>query len=103
RRTAEALGLRMILARMQPITDDGAPTPAPGVSGASLAGGPDGAWVFRREGHFWTVAWDGRTLHLQDLKGFRYLAYLLRHPGREVHALALAAAVAVNRRARAAE
>jgi hypothetical protein len=94
RRTAEALGLRMFLERVQAITHDAARPPAPGMSGAASASRPpDGPSVFRRDGHFWTVAWEGRTLHLQDLKGFRYLAYLLRHPGREIHALALAAAL----------
>jgi tetratricopeptide (TPR) repeat protein len=45
--------------------------------------------VFRREGDYWTVAYAGQTAHLRDMKGLRYLACLLRRPGREVHVLEL--------------
>jgi pimeloyl-ACP methyl ester carboxylesterase/class 3 adenylate cyclase len=42
--------------------------------------------VFRREGDVWTVTWAGRTVRLRDARGFAYLAVLLRHPDRELHA-----------------
>jgi hypothetical protein len=45
--------------------------------------------VFRREGQFWTVAFEGRTARLHDLRGLRYIADLLASPGREFHALDL--------------
>jgi tetratricopeptide (TPR) repeat protein len=45
--------------------------------------------VFRREGDYWTVAYGGQTARLRDVKGLRYLACLLRRPGREVHVLEL--------------
>jgi hypothetical protein len=45
--------------------------------------------VFRREGDYWTVAYGGETTRLRDVKGLRYLACLLRRPGREVHVLEL--------------
>ena len=48
--------------------------------------------VFRREGDYWSVVFDGRTVRLRDLKGMRYLAQLLAHPGREYHVLDLVAA-----------
>jgi tetratricopeptide (TPR) repeat protein len=48
--------------------------------------------VFRREGDFWSVIFDGRTVHVRDLKGMRYLARLLADPGREYHVLDLVAA-----------
>jgi transcription elongation GreA/GreB family factor len=35
---------------------------------------------------------EGRTVHVRDLKGMRYLAQLLAHPGREFHVLDLVAA-----------
>ena len=38
-----------------------------------------------REGEYWTVAWSDRTGRVRDLKGLRYLAYLLASPGRDVH------------------
>jgi hypothetical protein len=45
--------------------------------------------VFRREGDYWTVAYAGQTARLREMKGLRYLACLLRRPGREVHVLEL--------------
>jgi tetratricopeptide (TPR) repeat protein len=47
--------------------------------------------VFRREGQYWTIAYEGRTFRLKDVKGLRFLAELLRNPGREIHATELAA------------
>jgi tetratricopeptide (TPR) repeat protein len=48
--------------------------------------------VFRREGDYWCVVFAGRTVRVRDLKGMRYLAQLLAHPGRELHVLDLVAA-----------
>ena len=48
--------------------------------------------VFRREGDYWTVIFDGHTVRVRDLKGMRYLARLLADPGREFHVLDLVAA-----------
>lgn len=48
--------------------------------------------VFRREGDYWSVAFEGRTVRVRDLKGMGYLAQLLFHPGREFHVLDLVAA-----------
>jgi tetratricopeptide (TPR) repeat protein len=48
--------------------------------------------VFRREGDYWSVVFEGRTVRVRDLKGMRYLARLLAHPGREFHVLDLVAA-----------
>jgi tetratricopeptide (TPR) repeat protein len=50
--------------------------------------------VFRREGDYWSVGFEGLTVHLRDLKGMRYLARLLANPGREFHVLDLVAAEA---------
>ena len=48
--------------------------------------------VFRLEGDYWTVIFDGRTVRIRDLKGMRHLARLLADPGREFHVLDLVAA-----------
>jgi len=48
--------------------------------------------VFRREGEYWSIAFAGEAFRLKDVKGLRYLAQLLGHPGREFHVLDLAAA-----------
>lgn len=50
--------------------------------------------VFRREGDYWSVIYEGHTVRLRDLKGMRYLARLLADPGREYHVLDLVAAEA---------
>jgi hypothetical protein len=54
------------------------------------AGPPGGAGRFRREGEYWTVAFNGATYQIRDSKGMRYLARLLAQPGQEQHALDLA-------------
>jgi hypothetical protein len=48
--------------------------------------------VFRREGDYWTIVFDGRTVRLRDSRGLRYLAVLLRRPGEPVHSLDILAA-----------
>ena len=63
----------------------------PGRSAAG-AGARPGA-VFRREGDYWTVAYQGELARLRDAKGLGYLACLLDRPGQEVHVLELVGAV----------
>ena len=48
--------------------------------------------LFRREGEFWTVRYEGSVAHFKDVKGLRYLAQLLGDPGREFLAVDLEAA-----------
>jgi tetratricopeptide (TPR) repeat protein len=50
--------------------------------------------VLRRDGEEWTVAYGRDAFRLRDLKGFAYLVTLVRHPGREFHALDLGGATA---------
>jgi hypothetical protein len=45
----------------------------------------DRAPVFRREGEYWTIAYDAAVVRLRDAKGLRYLEPLLRHPARSFH------------------
>jgi tetratricopeptide (TPR) repeat protein len=65
---------------------------------AQVAGGdgtdeqPAADLSLRREGDYWSVVFEGRTVRMRDLKGMRYLARLLAHPGREFHVLDLVAA-----------
>ncbi len=40
--------------------------------------------LIRREGEFWTITFDGRTVRLRDSVGLRYLASLLARPGNEM-------------------
>ena len=48
---------------------------------------------FHREGEYWTIAYQRKMIRVKDTTGMRYLAYLLRHPHKEIRALALAASV----------
>lgn len=48
--------------------------------------------VFRREGDYWTVVFEAKTVRMRDLKGMHYLARLLAAPGREYHVLDLVGA-----------
>ncbi|MEO6029693.1 MAG: AAA family ATPase [Candidatus Binatia bacterium] len=48
----------------------------------------------RRDGEDWVVAYGSDSFRLKDVKGFGYLATLLRHPGQEMHALDLGGATA---------
>lgn len=45
--------------------------------------------IFRREGEYWTLKYQGTLRLLKDVKGLHYIALLLRHPGREFHVLDL--------------
>ena len=72
---------------------DGHPEPAqPPVVSTATTGGATAWPVCRREGEYWSIAFAGEAFRLKDVKGLHYLAYLLRHPGREFHVLDLAAA-----------
>ena len=64
---------------------------APGAHSTTVhaAASPDA--TFRREGDYWSVAWQGNLVRLKDAKGFHYIAYLLANPGRNVLARELAA------------
>ena len=46
--------------------------------------------LLRRDGEYWTVAYDGKVAALRDTKGMRDLARLLASPHRELHVLDLA-------------
>ena len=47
--------------------------------------------VFRKEGEYWTIAYRTGPFRLKEMRGLAYLARLMAHPGRELHALDLAA------------
>lgn len=47
--------------------------------------------VFRRQGDYWSVVFEGHVVRLRDMRGVRYLARLLAHPGREFHVVELVA------------
>jgi hypothetical protein len=48
--------------------------------------------VFRREGQYWTLSYDGEIIRVRHVRGLTYIAELLRHPHRDLPALVLATA-----------
>jgi tetratricopeptide (TPR) repeat protein len=84
---ADALGMATVAAGVRALQAGQAPAAEPKAAGA--AGN-----VFRREGEYWTVAFDGAVVRLKDAKGLRHLARLLAQPGREFLAVDLEAAEA---------
>jgi hypothetical protein len=48
--------------------------------------------IFRLEGEYWTIVYQGALCRLRDAKGLHYLAHLLLHPGQRFPAAELAAA-----------
>jgi tetratricopeptide (TPR) repeat protein len=49
--------------------------------------------VFRRQGEYFSISFNGDAFKMKDTKGLRYLGLLLASPGREIHVLDLVAAV----------
>ena len=78
-----AQGLRS--AGLESDPDEGRPEARAQPSGPDALGA-----IFRREGDFWRIAFEGLSVHLSDQKGFHDLARLLASPDREIHCLELA-------------
>jgi tetratricopeptide (TPR) repeat protein len=55
------------------------------------AAAPGAQPALEREGEYWAIGWDGRTVRVRDSKGVRYLAALLAEPHTDVPARALVA------------
>jgi TolB-like protein/tetratricopeptide (TPR) repeat protein len=66
--------------------DEGRPEALAHRDGAEASAGA----IFRHEGDFWRIEFDGLTVQLTDQKGFHDLARLLERPDREIHCLELA-------------
>jgi hypothetical protein len=84
--TARELGMVALEAKLAFI---GSGRPRPGAPAQARAAGAPPRSVFRREGEYWSIAFDGQAFRLHDSKGLRYLAALLAAPGREVHVMDL--------------
>ncbi len=53
--------------------------------------------TFRREGDYWTLIFEGKTLRLRHTNGLLFVAYLLEHPDCDLHVAQLAALVPAAR------
>jgi non-specific serine/threonine protein kinase len=49
--------------------------------------------LFRREGDYWVLAYQGTVCRLKHSKGLQYIAFLLHAPGKEFHAIDIATAL----------
>jgi tetratricopeptide (TPR) repeat protein len=91
--TADTLGMVAVAEGIRTLQATQAGGPMPAESAAAEAARPGAARnLFRREGEYWTVAYDGEVVRLKDAKGLRHLARLLAQPGRELLATDLEAA-----------
>ena len=52
--------------------------------------------MFRKEGDFWSIRFESKTIRLKDGKGAKYLSYLLNESGRDFSASDLIQAVSGN-------
>ena len=57
---------------------------------AQLSAGLNRGGIFRREGEYWTIVYENQTVRIRHSKGLAYIAYLIRHAGRELHVTDLA-------------
>jgi len=48
--------------------------------------------AFRREGDFWMITFNGKSVTMRNLKGIRHIVMLVRHQGQEISTSDLAAA-----------
>jgi predicted ATPase len=90
--TANALGMATIAAGIRELraAETGGTVHTERAAEAAAAGFSGN--VFRREGQYWTVCYEGSVVRVKDAKGLRYLSRLLVDPGREFHVADLEAA-----------
>jgi AAA ATPase domain len=65
----------------------------PAELGAEVTAPAPAGNLFRQEGEYWTVCYQGVMVRLKDAKGLHHLACLLAHPGQEFHVIDLEAAL----------
>jgi tetratricopeptide (TPR) repeat protein len=85
RESCRELGMEVLERRAADLLDG----VAAGAAGAPIAASTLWPSVFRREGEYWSIAFQGDAFRLKDGKGLRHLARLLAEPGREFHAMEL--------------
>jgi hypothetical protein len=90
--------LAELIASLHLLPRVGAPAPAgdvadapasPAAAPGAVSGRPS-HYVFRREGDYWTLGGDDHVSRLRSLRGFEYIAELLRHPHRQIYVVDLA-------------
>ena len=66
-----------------------APSPAVEPAASTAGSAPEEGAVFRQEGNFWRITFEGKTILMQRSRGLSLLVHLLRNPGKEIHVAAL--------------
>jgi non-specific serine/threonine protein kinase len=77
--SARTLGMTELLARLEPL-----------LAGVGPALSRDREAVFRPEGEYWTVAYQGNTARVRNARGLKLISLLLKSPGRDFSAVELA-------------
>ncbi|HHT9107116.1 MAG TPA: hypothetical protein ACFYEF_00365 [Candidatus Wunengus sp. YC63] len=54
--------------------------------------------VFRMRGDNWEIRFDGKTIHMDDLLGWRYIRYVMRHTKEQIPVISLQQIVGKNKR-----
>ena len=88
--TTQKLGMQGLAARVHALQQQALTRRAPALPSIPQEMSEQ-AHVFRKDGDYWTLAYQGILCRLKDAKGLHYIAFLLRAPGRTFHALELAA------------
>lgn len=88
---AERIGAAVAVTAQAPQTTSRESPSAMAPDATTSASENGGAYVFRKEGGYWTIAFNGGVARVKDAKGVQYVAYLLRHPFQEIPALHLVA------------
>ncbi|MBI3802016.1 MAG: AAA family ATPase [Deltaproteobacteria bacterium] len=81
--TAQTLGMQRLLEKVQAMQEQALQTVPPPQ--------PPAVNRFCCDGKWWSLSFAGTTVTLRDVKGVRYIAYLLQRPQEEVHVLDLLA------------
>jgi tetratricopeptide (TPR) repeat protein len=90
---ADTLGMAAMAEGIRTLQATQAGRPMPTEPATAEGAGPEAARsLFRREGEYWTISYEGAVIRLRDAKGLRHLARLLAHPGQEFNAVDLEAA-----------
>ncbi len=87
--TAKSLGMSVLEERIRAVLAESSHRTDRGSDAAAETSPNATRQLIRREGDYWTIAYEGRTFRLRDTKGLVYLAELLRSPGCEFFALDL--------------
>jgi len=88
--TARSLGMQVLAEKVSDVLAESSHRTDRGSDAATETSPEPTRQLIRRQGDYWTIAYEELTFRLRDTKGLAYLAELLRNPGREFFALDLA-------------